>query len=172
MLLLLHLQMVAVFLPPELAREVLRQADLSSSSATAAAREDNLPNSPKAAVAAAAAISKPGGAADAAAADTQQPSPFADSSANQSFTAASSTTQQQQQQRRLDASIADSALDMSSRSRAAGAAVPGDLRSVSDTGRSGAAGGQQQRQLRPGGTAGRDRSRPVLSSMSVQLTSR
>jgi hypothetical protein len=158
--------MVAVFLPPELAREVLRQADLSSSSATAAAREDNLPNSPKvpaAAVAAAAAgISKP--AAD------QQPSPFADSAANQSFSAPGST--QQQQQGRLDASIADSALDMSSRSRSAGVPVPGDLRSVSDTGRAGSGSGQQQQLLRPGGTAGPDRSRPVLSSMSVQLTSR
>uniref|UniRef100_A0A383VF86 Cyclic nucleotide-binding domain-containing protein n=1 Tax=Tetradesmus obliquus TaxID=3088 RepID=A0A383VF86_TETOB len=158
-------EMVAAFLPPELAREVLRQADLSSSGPTAAAREDNLPNSPKAA-AAAAAVAGTGKAS----AERQQSSPFADLAANQSFSGPG--VAQQQQQHKADASIADSAPDMSSRSKLGGAAaVPGDLRSVSDSGGSGAAGGQQQ-QLRPGGTAGRDRSRPVLSSMSVQLQSR
>jgi hypothetical protein len=178
------MQMVAVFLPPELAREVLRQADLSSSSATAAAREDNLPNSPKhlqlqqrigSPKAAAMAAGVGSNAADASADGLagQQSSPFAGTDANQSFVSPAATQQQQQQQQRLDGGIADSALDMSARSRSAGGAVPGDLRSVSDTGRpAAAAAGQQQQQLRPGGTAGRDRSRPVLSSMSVQLTSR
>ncbi|WIA21138.1 hypothetical protein OEZ85_005449 [Tetradesmus obliquus] len=157
-------EMVAVFLPPELAREVLRQADLSSSGPTAAAREDNLPNSPKAAAAAAA------GGIGKASAERLQSSPFADSAANQSFTGPGFA--QHQQQHKADAGIADSALDMSSRSRIDGAAaVRGDLRSVSDSGGAGATGGQQQ-QLRPGGTAGRDRTRPVLSSMSVQLQSR
>jgi hypothetical protein len=175
-------QMVAVFLPPELAREVLRQADLSSSSATAAAREDNLPNSPKhlqlqqrigSPKAAAMTAGVGSNAADRSAdglAGQQQSSPFAGTDANHSFAIPGAT---QQQQRMLDGSIADSALDMSARSRSAGGAVPGDLRSVSDTGRPGAAAAAgQPQQLRPGGTAGRDRSRAVLSSMSVQLTSR
>jgi hypothetical protein len=176
------LQMVAVFLPPELAREVLQQADLSSSSATAAAREDNLPNSPKqlqlqqrigspkaTAMAAGVGSNAADGSADGLAG--KQSSPFVDADANQSFVSPAAAAQQQQQ--RLDGGMADSALDMTARSRSAGGAVPRDLRSVSDTGRPGAAAaGQQQQQLRPGGSAGRDRSRPVLSSMSVQLTSR
>jgi hypothetical protein len=171
--------MVAVFLPPELAREVLRQADLSSSSATAAAREDNLPNSPKQ-LQLQQRISSPNTAAAELSNSAAHPvaddlagkhsSPFADSAANGSSSASPGLTQQQQH--RSDGGIADSALDMNPRSRSAGGAVPGDLRSVSDTGRPAAAAAGQQQQLRPGGTAGRDRSRPVLSSMSVQLTSR